>query len=71
MGNAELRKAMEILRKNTLFPAELRNASVLTAQSGIRVNDIAVAIFWAEHGNMNQAKLAAKRAADAISRFIQ
>lgn len=71
MGDTELREAMGILRQNTLFPSDLRRASILTVQSGIRINDIAVAIFWAEHGNVGQAKLAAKRAADAISRFIQ
>lgn len=71
MGAVELREAIGILRQSTLFPPDLRRASILTAQSGIRINDIAVAIFWAEHGNVSQAKLAAKRAADAISKFIQ
>lgn len=71
MGEAELREAIRILRKDTLFPEELRKAGVLAVQSGVRINDIVVAIYWIEHGNQTQAKLTAKRAADAISRFIR
>mgnify|MGYP007068286847 CR=1 FL=1 len=71
MGQTELKAAMAILRKDTLFPADIRKANTLIAQSGIRVNDIAVALHWAEKGDTQQAKLAAKRAATAISSFIR
>lgn len=71
MGNTELQKAAAILRRNNIYPVDLRNANALIAQSGVRVNDINVALYWAEKGDMDQAKAAAGRAAAAISRLIQ
>ncbi|MDD3087976.1 MAG: hypothetical protein PHP89_05370 [Candidatus Omnitrophica bacterium] len=71
MGNDELKTAATILRKNNIFPVDIRRANSLVAQSGVRVNDINVALYWAEKGDMTQAKAAAGRAATAISRLIQ
>lgn len=69
--NPSLTTAITILRKAQLFPADIRKAQNLVIQSGIRANDISVALYWAEKGNMAQAKLAAGRAATAISKLIQ
>lgn len=71
MGKAELTEAINILRKKEIYPVDLRRANSLITQSGVRVNDINVALYWADKGDMNQAKAAAGRAAAAISRLIQ
>mgnify|MGYP001464054829 CR=1 FL=1 len=71
MGKAELTEAINILRKKEIYPVDLRQANSLITQSGVRVNDINVALYWADKGDMNQAKVAAGRAATAISRLIQ
>lgn len=71
MGKAELTEAINILRKKEIYPVDLRQANSLITQSGVRVNDINVALYWADKGDMNQAKTAAGRAATAISRLIQ
>ena len=62
---------MQILRKANLYPVDLRQANDLVVQSGVRINDINVALYWAEKKDMNQAKAAASRAATAIGRLIQ
>ena len=69
--NPSLTNAITILRKAQLFPIDIRQAQDLVTRSGIRVNDINVALYWAEKGNMDQAKLAAARAATAISKLIR
>jgi hypothetical protein len=69
MLSSNLVKAQTILRKQQLFPADIRNAQDLIIKQGIRINDIQVALYYAEKGNMDQAKLAAGRAADAITRL--
>lgn len=69
--NPSLTTAITILRKAQLFPVDIRQAQDLVTRSGIRINDINVALYWAEKGNMDQAKLAAGRAATVISKFIR
>lgn len=69
--NPSLTAAITILRKAQLFPVDIRQAQELITQSGVRINDINVALYWAEKGDMVQAKLAAGRAATAISKLIR
>lgn len=70
MGAPELRKAVGLLRGKQLFPATIRQAQELVIASGQRINEINVALFYAEKGDTRNASLNAGRAADAIVRLL-
>ena len=70
MGAIELQRAVKLLRGQQLFPATIREAQELVIASGQRMNDINVALYFAEKGDVRSAKMAAGRAADAISRLL-
>jgi hypothetical protein len=70
MVNPDIKKAIGILRGKTLFPGILREAQQLIISSGHRVNDVQVAIYFSEQGDTKNARLAAGRAADTLSRMF-
>lgn len=70
MGNAEIKRAIGMLRGGTLYPAQIREAQQLVVASGQRMNDIAVALYYAEKGDRENARKSAGKAADALARLI-
>jgi hypothetical protein len=70
MGNNELRDAAKLLRSKQLFPANIRKAQELVIASGQRINDINVALYFAEKGDTRNASLNAGKAADTIDRLL-
>ena len=70
MGATELRDAAKLLRGKKLFPATIRKAQELVISSGQRINEIGIALYYAEKGDTRNASLNAGKAADAINRLI-
>lgn len=59
-----------MLREKQLFPATIRQAQELVISSGQRINEIQVALYYAEKGDTRNASLNAGKAADAITRLL-
>jgi hypothetical protein len=70
MGATELREAAKLLREKQLFPATIRRAQELVISSGQRINEIGVALYFAEKGDTRNASANANKAADAINRLL-
>jgi hypothetical protein len=70
MGIPELKRAITLLRGGKLYPSTIRDAQQLVIASGQRVNDINVALYFSEKGDVENARRAAGRAADTLSRLI-
>ena len=70
MGAPELQKAVKLLREKQLFPAKIRDAQGLVVASGHRINEIGIALYYAEKGDTRNASLNAGKAADAITRLL-
>lgn len=70
MSLTDIKKAIGLLRSGALYPATLREAQQLVISSGQRVNDIGVAIYYAEKGDRENARKAAGKAADTLARMV-
>jgi len=66
----DIKKAIGLLRGGTLYPVNIREAQQLVISSGQRVNDIGVALYYAEKGDRENARKAAGKAADTLARLI-
>jgi len=70
MLSTDLSRAITLLRKKSLYPADIREAQELAVANGKTVNDIQVALYYAGKGDMNNAKKAAGMAADVLAKMV-
>jgi len=70
MNKKELSETVTMLRKKDLSVADIRKANEIVAANGLRVADLKTAIYFANAGDLQQARILAGRSATTLQRLF-
>jgi hypothetical protein len=69
MDLTAIQNIIRLLRRRDISAADIRSANESAAANGLRISELQTALYFANNGDLPQARIMAGRAADAIQRL--
>ena len=70
MDQTAVRAIIKMLRGKGISAADIRSANESAAANGLRISELQTALYFANNGDLQQARIMAGRAANAIQRLL-
>jgi hypothetical protein len=69
MDQTTLNRVTNILRSRNITASDIRAANETIAANGLRISELQTALYFANNGDLQQARVMAGRAADVLNRL--
>lgn len=70
MDKTSINQMAVLLRSRGVSIADIKRANETVAANGLRISELQTALYFANIGDLQQARIMAGRAADAIQRLL-
>ena len=70
MDKTAINQITALLRSKNISASDIKRANETVAANGLRISELQTALYFANNGDLQQAKVMAGRAATAIQRLL-
>jgi hypothetical protein len=70
MDRIVVQNTINLLRGKSISAADIRSANETIAANGLRISELQTALYFADNGDLQQARVMAGRAATVIQRLL-